>query len=74
MRQQCRMTIISSVVWFISTEIWSEGVVNHPSEWPFSGYNEIQEPPQKYSLIDRRLLMTLLGIDNSDRLSKAYKG
>jgi putative transposase len=36
--------------------------------------NEIHEPPQKYSLIDRQLLMTLLGIYNSDRLSKAYKG
>jgi len=59
---------------YIDLNMVRAGVVSHPSEWPFSGYNEIQEPPQKYSLIDRRLLMTLLGIDNSDRLSKAYKG
>ena len=25
------------------------GMVTHPSEWPFSGYNEIQNPRQTYS-------------------------
>ena len=28
------------------------GVVNHPSEWTFTGYNEIQAPRERYGLID----------------------
>ena len=28
------------------------GVVNHPSEWTFTGYNEIQAPRERYALID----------------------
>ena len=34
----------------------------HPSEWAFCGYNEIQSPPQRYSIIDRNRLMELVGI------------
>jgi len=38
------------------------GVVGHPSEWgPFSGYNEIQKPRKRYSLIDHAQLVALLG-------------
>ena len=50
------------------------GVVQHPSEWPFSGYNEIQDPPQRYALVDRGRLMELLGFDDSERFTEAYKG
>ena len=42
------------------------GVVSHPSEWPFSGYNEIQNPRQRYSLIDHERLMNLLDIKNKE--------
>jgi len=27
------------------------GVAEHPSDWPFSGYNEIREPRRKRKLI-----------------------
>ncbi len=38
------------------------GVVGHPSEWGrFSGYNEIQKPRKRYSLIDHAQLFALLG-------------
>ena len=30
------------------------GVVRHPGEWTYGGYNEIQTPKQWYSLIDRQ--------------------
>ena len=50
------------------------GMVKHPSEWLFCGYNEIQAPSKRYSLIDRKRLMTLFNIDDSDRLSEVYKG
>jgi len=59
---------------YIDLNMVRAGVVSHPSEWPFSSYNEIQDPPQRYSLIDRQGLMDLLGIDDSDRSSKVYKG
>lgn len=36
------------------------GVVNHPSEWMFGGYNEIQNPRRKCALIAYDKLQTLL--------------
>jgi len=59
---------------YIDLNMVRAGIVRHPSQWPFCGYNEIQEPSQRYSLIDRRRLMELFGIDDSDRLSEVYKG
>jgi len=59
---------------YIDLNMVRAGVVNHPSEWPFSGYNEILTPPRKYSLIDRRRLLSLLGFDDSDKFSKVYQG
>ena len=37
---------------YIDTNMVRAGVVSHPSEWSFSGYNEIQEPRRKNVLID----------------------
>lgn len=59
---------------YIDLNMVRAGVVKHPSEWLFCGYNEIQAPSQRYNLIDRKRLMTLFGIDDSDRLSEVYKG
>ena len=36
------------------------GVVDHPEQWPFCGYNEIQSPRQRYALIDYPRVMGLL--------------
>ena len=49
------------------------GVVTHPSEWPFSGHNEIQTPRQRYSLIDHGSLTDLLGIKNMEELKRSYR-
>ena len=49
------------------------GVVKHPSEWTHSGYGEIQNPPERYRLIDRKALMQLLGIGGSDQLSLSHR-
>jgi putative transposase len=49
------------------------GVVTHPSEWPFSGYNEIQNPRQRYSLIDHGSLMDLLDIKCMEELRRSYR-
>ena len=45
------------------------GMVDHPSEWRWSGYCEIQRPPQRYARIDRELLCGLLGLPGVDALA-----
>jgi putative transposase len=41
------------------------GVVSHPSEWEMSGYNEIQNPPDRYGVIERLVLQQLCGFSNT---------
>ena len=36
---------------YIDLNMVRAGVVDHPSEWEFSGYNEIQTPRRKCALI-----------------------
>jgi len=45
---------------YIDMNMVRAGVVKHPAEWPFCGYNEIQNPRQRYSLIDYHKLIPLL--------------
>ena len=49
------------------------GVVNHPSEWKFSGFNEIQKPRRRYSIIDYKSLTDLLNFDNYDDLKGSHR-
>lgn len=49
------------------------GVVNHLSEWPFSGYNEIQDPRRRYALIDYKKLQHTLGIKVYDQLKDTHR-
>ena len=53
---------------YIDLNMVRAGVVNHPSEWPFCGYNEIQEPKKKKVLINCQELTSLLGFDSYDML------
>jgi putative transposase len=50
------------------------GVVSHPSEWHYSGYNEIQAPRRKNVLIDYERLRWLLGSDSYDQLKRSHEG
>jgi len=50
------------------------GVVRHPSEWPFSGYNEIQQPRERYALVDYEGLRGLLNFREMADLADAYRG
>ena len=49
------------------------GVVKHPSEWPYSGYNEIQQPKRKKILINYEKLIKLLGFDTYEQVKKVHK-
>jgi putative transposase len=49
------------------------GVVEHPSQWPFCGYTEIQKPRRKNILIDYERLRKLLGFDSYQRVITYHK-
>lgn len=59
---------------YIDLNMVRAGVVEHPSEWPFCGYNEIQKPRSKNILIDYERLRKLLGFDSHERLIIYHKG
>ena len=48
-------------------------VVEHPRQWPFCGYNEIQSPRQRYALIDYKRLMDLVHMRNFEQLQDSYE-
>jgi len=58
---------------YIDLNMVRAGVVNHPSEWSFGGYNEIQKPRERYALIDYKRLMDLLHISTIDDLRNSHK-
>ncbi len=47
--------------------------MRHPGEWMYGGYNEIQNPKQRYSLINRQKLTALLGQKDNDQLSESHR-
>jgi len=59
---------------YIDTNMVRAGVVDHPSMWPFSGYNEIQEPRRKNILIDYEKLQLLIGSGSYDELKSSHRG
>jgi len=48
------------------------GVVKHPRQWPFCGYNEISRPRQRYAIIDRRKLIELLRMNDLKGFQNTY--
>ena len=63
--------LIQCIVYIDMNMVRAE-VVNHPAEWPFGGYNEIQNNRQRYSLIDYKRLMNLLHIENANDLKSFH--
>ena len=49
------------------------GVLKHPAEWPFCGYNEIQNPRQRYALIDYDRLIPLLQMNDIGELQESCR-
>jgi putative transposase len=58
---------------YIDLNMVRAGVVKHPSEWSFCGYNEIQEPRKKNVLINYRELTKLLGVESYDEVTTYHK-
>jgi putative transposase len=59
---------------YIDLNMVRAGVVRHPSEWPFSGYNEIQRPRERYALVDYGGLRNLLNFKEMPDLADACRG
>jgi len=49
------------------------GFVRRPSEWSYCGYEEIQNPRQRYRLIDHSALIALCGMKDSVQLREAHR-
>ncbi len=58
---------------YIDLNMVRNGVVAHPSEWSFGGYNEIQKPRRKNILIAYQKLAELAGFDNYNTFQKAHQ-
>lgn len=58
---------------YIDLNMVRAGVVSHPSEWVFGGYNEIQSPRRKCVLINHEKLVTLAGYDFYDSFRESHK-
>lgn len=72
-RRRYSLLILNFVVTpYIDLNMVRAGVVKHPSEWPFGGYQEIQEPRRKCRLIAHDHLLDLLGIATHEQLKVAH--
>ena len=57
---------------YIDLNMVRAGVVEHPSEWPDCGYHEIQNPPQRYAIINRQKLAELAMLKDIASLKESH--
>jgi putative transposase len=58
---------------YIDLNMVRTGTVNHPSQWYWCGYNEIQNPRRKNILIGYEKLRELAGYDTFDTFQAAHR-
>jgi len=58
---------------YVDLNMVRAGVVGHPKDWQNSGYNEIQNPKQRYKLLDLKRLPILFGFDSLLEFQKHHK-
>ena len=58
---------------YIDLNMVRASIVKHPFEWTMNSYSEIQNPPDRYSLIDTKGLMELYGLINKEQLRSEYR-
>lgn len=58
---------------YIDLNMVRAGVVARPAEWAHSGYREIQEPPQRYAIIDLEEVSTLCGFRRVADFQEAHR-
>ena len=58
---------------YIDLNMVRVGAVRHPSEWACCGYNESQNPRQRYSLIDQEVLSNVCVAKDSNQLREDHR-
>ncbi len=57
---------------YIDLNMVRAGVVEHPAIWPHGGYQEIQQTPKRYRIIDTSSLMEIVGIQDIETLQQQH--
>ena len=58
---------------YIDLNMVRAGVVKHPCDWPYGGYNEIQNPAKRYSIIDQKVLLNKCGTGDPEQFRREHK-
>jgi putative transposase len=58
---------------YIDLNMFRAGVVQHPSDWEHGRYGEIQQPPERFRLIDLAVLTKLCGFTNIKDFQAAHR-
>ncbi len=58
---------------YIDLNMVRAGVVSHPSEWEMSGFNEIQNPPERYGVIDMPALRNYCGFPAHEQFAEQHR-
>lgn len=58
---------------YIDLNMVRAGVIQNPSEWIYGGYNELQKPHHKCSLIEHERVKNLTGFDSCDSFRNAHE-
>jgi putative transposase len=58
---------------YIDLNMVRAGVVGHPGDWPFCGFQEICGRRSRNGLVEKKLLMDLMGVADPDELRAVYQ-
>lgn len=58
---------------YVDLNMVRAGVVDHPGQWKWGGFNEIQNPRVRYRRIDHDRLRTLLNVDTHEEFANTHK-
>ena len=59
---------------YIDLNMVRAGAVSSPEDWSWSGYHEIQNPSQRYAVIDTNVLLELFGVDHLEQYQQIHRG
>ena len=58
---------------YIDLNMVRAGVVRHPSAYAISGYNEIQTPPSRYSIVNQQALQNLFNVRDENQFRRMHQ-
>ena len=58
---------------YVDLNMVRAGVVSHPSQWPDSGYHDIQTPPKRKCILDTHQLMELFDVNHSQSFQQLHR-